>query len=183
MYTDLFHQETIQSTLLELHTKEYCKICSYIRLFMTKFLHGVWNTWSSRYCNSKIQKTGKLKICPNITSREILKNQETFNYQLDFENNFQSNVREKSIYVEDINIKYTEAKGMEENELLSIKRKWLLNTMTGNEASIELFWSLCSSKPKINKTYKRNASIYGHFQKGLYNRNDTQLPGDENFWL
>ena len=135
---------------------------------MTKFLHGVWNTWSSRYCNSKIQKTGKLKICPNITSREILKNQETFNYQLDFENNFQSNVREKSIYVEDINIKYTEAKGMEENELLSIKCKWLLNTMTGNEASIELFWSLCSSKPKINKTYKRNASIYGHFQKGLY---------------
>lgn len=66
-------------------------------------------------------------MCTNITSREILKNQETFTQQLDFENNFQSNVREKSIYVQDINIRYTEAKGMElvseENELLSIKCK------------------------------------------------------------
>ena len=66
-------------------------------------------------------------MCTNITSREILKNQETFTQQLDSENNFQSNVREKSIYVQDINIRYTEAKGMElvseENELLSIKCK------------------------------------------------------------
>lgn len=66
-------------------------------------------------------------MCTNITSRELLKNQETFTQQLDFENNFQSNVREKSIYVQDINIRYTEAKGMvlvsEENELLSIKCK------------------------------------------------------------
>ena len=35
-------------------------------------------------------------------------------------------------------------------------------------------------KPKINKTCKRNAFIYGHFQKGLYNTNGTQLPVDEN---
>lgn len=66
-------------------------------------------------------------MCTNITSREILKNQETFTQQLDFKNNFQSNVRKKSIYVQDINIRYTEAKGMElvseENELLSIKCK------------------------------------------------------------
>ena len=66
-------------------------------------------------------------MCTNITSRENLKNQETFTQQLDSENNFQSNVREKSIYVQDINIRYTEAKGMElvseENELLSIKCK------------------------------------------------------------
>ena len=35
-------------------------------------------------------------------------------------------------------------------------------------------------RQKINKTCKRNAFIYGHFQKGLYNTNGTQLPVDEN---
>lgn len=47
----------------------------------------------------QFRRQGKLKICPNITSREILKNQETFNYQLDFENNFQSNVERKRAFM------------------------------------------------------------------------------------